>query len=29
MIIDTHIHVGPMARQYVRDYSADALLRRT
>ncbi|MCI8375490.1 MAG: amidohydrolase family protein [Lachnospiraceae bacterium] len=27
MIIDSHIHVGPMARQYVRDYSLDGLLR--
>lgn len=28
MIIDSHIHVGPMARQYVRDYSITALLKR-
>lgn len=28
MIIDSHIHVGPMARQYVRDYSVAALLAR-
>lgn len=28
MIIDSHIHVGPMARQYVRDYSLSALLKR-
>ena len=26
MIIDSHIHVGPMARQYVRDYSIEGLL---
>lgn len=26
MIIDTHIHVGPMARQYCRDYSVKALV---
>lgn len=28
MIIDSHIHVGPMARQYVRDYSIEGLLAR-
>lgn len=28
MIIDSHIHVGPMARQYVRSYSLSTLLER-
>ena len=28
MIIDAHIHVGPMARQYVQDYSLETLLNK-